>query len=167
MVSNAKSFNETNSPIYSYAEKVRKLVSNFMVERNPAYKDKNYQAVATPIPQDLESKSTKPPPQPSKPSVDKKAASQASKSGADKKTISQASRSNEDPKGEVKAIETKSGRRTGRNASRTSPDQNSRGESSLPASQDEEVKTEEYKGLSFQEAQLKIIQSMMDFTDEE
>jgi chromatin structure-remodeling complex subunit RSC4 len=50
MVSNAKSFNERNSEIFSDAEKVRKMVSNHMTKINPAYKDPTYTPIATPLP---------------------------------------------------------------------------------------------------------------------
>ena len=52
MIGNAKSFNEKNSQIFSDAEKVRKAVSNFMVENNPAYQTGDYKPFPTPIPED-------------------------------------------------------------------------------------------------------------------
>lgn len=51
MVSNAKSFNEKSSDIFSDAEKIRKMVSNHMQRLNPAYADKSYVPFATPIPE--------------------------------------------------------------------------------------------------------------------
>lgn len=51
LVQNAKDYNDPNSGIYEDAERIRKLVFNFMKQHNPAYKeDPNYTAVATPIP---------------------------------------------------------------------------------------------------------------------
>lgn len=50
MVSNAKSYNEKTSIIYADAERIRKKVSNFMGEHNPAYKDPTYVAFPTPLP---------------------------------------------------------------------------------------------------------------------
>ena len=52
MISNAKSFNEKSSEIFSDAEKVRKAVSNFMVDNNPAYGSKQYKPFPTPVPDD-------------------------------------------------------------------------------------------------------------------
>jgi hypothetical protein len=52
LVANAKSFNEKGSDLYEDAERVRKTASNWMTRHNPAYRDKNYVAVATPIPED-------------------------------------------------------------------------------------------------------------------
>jgi hypothetical protein len=54
MVQNAKEFNTINSKIYEDAERLRKALSNFMPKHNPAYKDEEYRAVPTPIPDDIE-----------------------------------------------------------------------------------------------------------------
>ena len=51
LVQNAKAFNDDESQIFQDAERIRKLVFNFMKVNNPAYKeDPNYSAVATAIP---------------------------------------------------------------------------------------------------------------------
>ncbi|KAL1303632.1 hypothetical protein AAFC00_006992 [Neodothiora populina] len=50
MVANAKFYNEVGSVVYSDAERIRKMVSNFMSKNNPAYKDPGYVAFPTPIP---------------------------------------------------------------------------------------------------------------------
>ncbi|MCJ1387426.1 hypothetical protein MMC18_000269 [Xylographa bjoerkii] len=50
LVSNAKSYNERNSEVFSDAEKIRKMVSNHMTKVNPAYRDPDYQSFPTPIP---------------------------------------------------------------------------------------------------------------------
>ncbi|KAI5917306.1 Bromodomain-containing protein [Camillea tinctor] len=50
LVSNVKETNDRTSVIFSDAERIRKAVSNLMVKQNPAYKQGNYQAVATPLP---------------------------------------------------------------------------------------------------------------------
>ncbi|KAL8947698.1 MAG: hypothetical protein Q9222_006052 [Ikaeria aurantiellina] len=52
MILNAKSFNEKSSPIFSDAEKIRKAVSNFMVDNNPAYQSGDYKPFPTPVPDD-------------------------------------------------------------------------------------------------------------------
>ena len=56
MVQNAKEFNTTSSKIYEDAERIRKALSNFMPKHNPAYKDQDYRAAPTPIPDDIEDK---------------------------------------------------------------------------------------------------------------
>lgn len=50
MVNNAKSFNDKKSIVYEDAERMRKTASNWMTKHNPAYDDKSYAAIATPIP---------------------------------------------------------------------------------------------------------------------
>ncbi|KAF2772071.1 Bromodomain-containing protein [Teratosphaeria nubilosa] len=52
MVQNAKDFNDPSSVIYGDAERIRKLVFNFMKINNPEYStNPNYTSFATPIPQ--------------------------------------------------------------------------------------------------------------------
>lgn len=50
MVNNAKQYNEKKSLVYEDAERLRKTASNWMTKNNPAYRDGNYVAVATPVP---------------------------------------------------------------------------------------------------------------------
>ncbi|KAJ4383049.1 hypothetical protein N0V86_002277 [Didymella sp. IMI 355093] len=50
LVNNAKAYNDKKSIIYEDAERLRKTASNWMVKHNPAYRDGNYVAVATPVP---------------------------------------------------------------------------------------------------------------------
>ena len=50
MVSNAKSFNEKSSELFSDAEKIRKLVVAFMTKNNPAYETRDYAPFSTPVP---------------------------------------------------------------------------------------------------------------------
>jgi hypothetical protein len=49
MVQNAKDYNDARSTIYEDAEKIRKLVYNYMKVNNPAYADSSYVAFPTPI----------------------------------------------------------------------------------------------------------------------
>lgn len=51
MVGNAKSFNLKSSVVFSDAEKIRKALVTFMTQNNPAYKNKDYVAAPTPIPE--------------------------------------------------------------------------------------------------------------------
>ncbi|GAB7354703.1 hypothetical protein MBLNU459_g5120t1 [Dothideomycetes sp. NU459] len=55
MVANAKLYNDDKSLVYGDAERIRKLVSNFMTKNNPAYRSSDYIAVPTPIPDDQDS----------------------------------------------------------------------------------------------------------------
>ncbi|KAL6712093.1 hypothetical protein ACN47E_003136 [Coniothyrium glycines] len=60
LVNNAKSYNEKKSAVYEDAERLRKTASNWMTKNNPAYRDGNYVAVATPIPGEDSSTPSKP-----------------------------------------------------------------------------------------------------------
>ncbi|KAH7563807.1 hypothetical protein BM1_00854 [Bipolaris maydis] len=62
LVNNAKAYNDKKSVIYEDAERLRKTASNWMVKHNPAYRDGNYVAVATPIPGEDNSTPSKPSP---------------------------------------------------------------------------------------------------------
>lgn len=50
-MSNAKSYNEKSSEVFSDAEKVRKLVVSWMAQNNPAYDDPSYTPFATRVPE--------------------------------------------------------------------------------------------------------------------
>lgn len=50
MIANAKEFYPRSSAVFDDAERVRKALSNYMTKNNPAYQTRNYQAVATPLP---------------------------------------------------------------------------------------------------------------------
>ena len=50
MVLNAKEYNEKGSIIYEDAERLRKVLSNFMTKNNPAYKTPGFTAHPTPLP---------------------------------------------------------------------------------------------------------------------
>lgn len=54
MVSNAKSYNQKGSALFSNAERIRKIVSAGMMEVNPAYKDDNYAPFSAPVPEEPE-----------------------------------------------------------------------------------------------------------------
>ena len=143
MISNAKSFNVKTSQIFSDAEKVRKLVSNFMTERNPAYRIPGYQAVATPVPEGLEKRS-------------------------DKRKSASKGEFNEDIKEEHLPSESRSGRRSIRNAPQTPTIENdARRASSTPAVQDAEGAGESFEGNTFQQAQDKIVTEMLNLKDKE
>jgi hypothetical protein len=62
LVNNAKAYNDKRSIIYEDAERLRKTASNWMVKHNPAYRDGNYIAVATPVPGEENSTPSKPTP---------------------------------------------------------------------------------------------------------
>ncbi|KAL9126219.1 MAG: hypothetical protein Q9217_004699 [Psora testacea] len=141
MISNAKSFNVKTSQIYSDVEKVRKLVSNFMTERNPAYRNQAYQAVPTPLPEGWEKRSDR-------------------GESASKQEI------NGDVKAEEPLSDSRNGRRSRRHATQTpAAETGSRRASSTPVIQDAEGAGESFEGNTFQQAQDKIVTEMMNLTN--
>src|SRR5437667_6759435 len=50
MVANAKQYNERGSEIFCDAERIRKVLCAFMKPNNPAYRNPDYSAFATPLP---------------------------------------------------------------------------------------------------------------------
>lgn len=53
LIQNAKDFNDPKSEIFEDAERIRKLVFNFMKVNNPAYKENSkYSAFPTPLPEE-------------------------------------------------------------------------------------------------------------------
>ncbi|KAK7404129.1 hypothetical protein QQX98_010087 [Neonectria punicea] len=52
MIANAKEFYPRSSSIFDDAERIRKALSNYMTKTNPAYHNRGYQAVPTPLPPD-------------------------------------------------------------------------------------------------------------------
>lgn len=53
MISNAKEYNQRGSEVYEDSERLRKALSNFMTRWNPAYKTPGYVATPVPIPNSL------------------------------------------------------------------------------------------------------------------
>ncbi|KAI9668980.1 MAG: hypothetical protein M1829_005208 [Trizodia sp. TS-e1964] len=54
MVDNAKSYNIRSSDIFADAERIRKMTTDFMKKKNPAYNNKDYHAFPTPLPGEIE-----------------------------------------------------------------------------------------------------------------
>jgi hypothetical protein len=50
MIANAKEFYPRSSQVFDDAERVRKALSNYMTKTNPAYNNRNYHALPTPLP---------------------------------------------------------------------------------------------------------------------
>ena len=140
MISNAKSFNEKRSRVFSDSEKIRKILSRFMEEHNPAYRFSDYTAYTTPIPPDWQEK------------LQEQKAAQAKNAQV-----------KDDPDEEEKP----SGRRT-RLVTHvgSSSAANNRRASSTPAVQDAEGAYESFEGNTFQQAQEKIMTEMINQKDD-
>ncbi|KAL8680353.1 MAG: hypothetical protein Q9186_003474 [Xanthomendoza sp. 1 TL-2023] len=137
MIGNAKSFNEKSSQVFSDAEKIRKAVSNFMVENNPAYRSRDYKPFPTPVPEDWQ-----PPPlkeeQADEPEVE-------AKDGVDQST---------------RGIST-------RRASSAATGVSNAQESATPAVDGTDGLGEGFDGNTFQVAQEKIVAEMLNLKNDE
>ncbi|KAL8688319.1 MAG: hypothetical protein Q9218_005743 [Villophora microphyllina] len=138
MILNAKSFNEKSSQIFSDAEKVRKAVSNFMIDNNPAYQSRDYKPFPTPVPDDWQ---------------DKLAAEAEEEEESD-----------DDAEEEVE--QPSRGMRTRRASSAVNGSSNTR-ESGTPVVHPTEGMGEKFDGDTFQKAQEKIVAEMLDLKNEE
>ena len=138
MIANAKSYNEKTSQIYSDAEKIRKIVSVFMENHNPAYKKGGYQPTATAVPERWR---------------DVKEETKTGQDGGETVEETAAARSS---------------RRSGRNPALSPVlAKENRRASSTPAVKDAEGAGESFEGNTFQQAQEKIITELMNLTDDE
>ena len=141
MVSNAKSYNERQSDIFSDAEKIRKKVVKLMQDVNPAYKDPEYKGFPTAI---------------------------ESQDEGTKHDEGDIEANGDTESEEVTEQLTKGARRSlATRASSAAVASDSRRASSTPAVQAAEDAGESFEGNTFQQAQEKIITEMMQLKDDE
>lgn len=138
LVNNAKTYNDKKSIIYEDAERLRKTASNWMVKHNPAYRDGNYVAVATPIPG--EDNST-----PSRPSPRVTSTPRAPQTPATQETV-------ERP------------RRAAALAASATPAPSKLRQSASAAPEDNDGAN--YEGKTFQQAQEQIVREIIDYEDQ-
>ena len=139
LVSNAKSYNERNSEVFSDAEKIRKMVSNHMTKVNPAYRDPDYQSFPTPIPSDIRENGVM-------------------KEDAD--ADAEGETDHEDPAGKPRRLVTLHG-------PSAEKEQIRRRASSTPAVLGAADAGESFKGNTFQQAQEKIVTELIELKNEE
>ena len=143
MISNAKSFNEKRSPVFSDSEKIRKILSRYMEEHNPAYRLPNYQAFTTPVPSDWKEKLE-----------EQRVAEEQDADGDDDPEAVEKTK----PTGRRPRLVTHVG---------SSAVANERRASSTPAVQDAEGAFQSFEGNTFQEAQEKIMTELINLKDDE
>ena len=143
MISNAKSFNEKRSQVFSDSEKIRKILSRFMEEHNPAYQLPKYQAFTTPVPPDWKEKLEA-----------QKAAEDEDAEGEEDPEAAEESNS---PAKKPRLV-THVGSSSAANGGRAT---------STPAVQDAEGAFESFEGNTFQEAQEKIMTELISLKDDE
>lgn len=151
MVQNAKEFNDNDSVIFEDAERIRKLVFNYMKQNNPAYKDDpKYMAVPTPLPQATTLKALTNGTRKTESKVESEAEEAESRQPSEK------------PKPKRAATE-QSERKSSQAPSATTGNDDEDGD-------EEEEKVEDdldFTGMSFQAAQQAIIAYLLRYTDEE
>ncbi|KAL2184402.1 hypothetical protein L209DRAFT_757879 [Thermothelomyces heterothallicus CBS 203.75] len=170
MVTNAKEFYPKNSEVFEDAERVRKALSNYMTKTNPAYKlIPGYSCQATPIPNDLQPE----------PEVAALTATAERTETENQKAGNQDAEGEEDAQGEEDADgeededeDDGSSRRIvlkrkgpGRPA-RAGSEQARKVDKSGRVRADHEYEGVPYKGLTFQQAQEKIVEELIRKPDE-
>ncbi|KAL9627253.1 MAG: hypothetical protein Q9164_007658, partial [Protoblastenia rupestris] len=145
LISNAKTYNTRKSSLFSDAEKIRKMVSNYMIKNNPAYQTGNYVPMATAVPENWKPPSTK-------------------KQEADEGVVGE-----EDAEGETDDEEPVYVQREPPSAAKSSvhstPD--NRPASATPAVQDAGDDEEGFENKTFQQAQEKIVMELINLKNEE
>lgn len=141
MVSNAKSFNEKSSELFSDAEKIRKLVVSFMTRHNPAYETGEYTPYSTPVPVGWQNRL--------------QAESEAHDIDADGETDPDEATNNTYAASVTNAT----------NATTTKPAEY-REASSTPVIQDAEGAGESFEGNNFQQAQDKLLTEMINLKND-
>ncbi|KAK6068860.1 bromodomain containing protein [Seiridium cupressi] len=151
LVQNAKEINPRTSEAFNDAERIRKAVSNLMVKTNPAYKSGNYQAVPTPLP-----------PSPGRGGADQDEDAPGEEDDAGMTAEDADADEDEAADDEPELEPVKRGRRGGRpsRGAAVSTPKASRSSSA------QVVEHEGFKGLSFQQAQEKIVTDVLQKRDE-
>jgi hypothetical protein len=151
MVSNAKEYNERGSEIFDDAERIRKALSNYMTKHNPAYKNiAGYVAFPTPLPEHTQPDGE-----------DSDADLEQDGIGSDMDADGEPDDENPAPQ-----PSTRRGRRQVRE--RSSLEGSSAARSSMtPSLTDAQYAQDSFIGLTFQQAQEKIITELLRHTDED
>ncbi|MCJ1484725.1 hypothetical protein MMC06_004898 [Schaereria dolodes] len=145
MVSNAKSFNERTSDVFSDAEKIRKMVSNYMTKTNPAYKNgSGYTPFPTPLPGEAQNRVI-----------------------ARGNIVDGANEVDADGETDHEEIVEKPRRSVTLHGPSASNPVNRRRTSSTPAVQEAEDAGESFDGNTFQQAQEKIMTEMIQLTNDD
>ncbi|KAL7926910.1 Bromodomain-containing protein [Trichoderma austrokoningii] len=165
MIANAKEYYTRGSQIFDDAERVRKALSNYMTKTNPAYSNRSYQAVPTPLPpENAEDESDEEEDAEGEEEGDEDA------DGEDAEDAEDAEGEDEDVDGEDEPEEDEEpkSRRKAIILKRRGPSRTRRGSNndnlrtrSPPSRPDHEYENVPYKGLTFQQAQEKIVEELL------
>ncbi|KAL8305007.1 hypothetical protein RB597_004041 [Gaeumannomyces tritici] len=170
MVSNAKDFYDRGSQVYDDAERVRKALSNYMVKTNPAYKlNPSYSAVPVPIPdnyQHVDNLATPAKPTPRKPSNSKPTEPAGQSDDAEADAQDEDEEADEDGEGEEEGEESDDGDADGDSEAEVVTTKR-RGPGRPPKKPDVEYEGVPYKGLTFQQAQEKVVEELLHKKEQE
>lgn len=154
MVSNAKDFYDRGTQIYDDAERVRKALSNYMVKTNPAYKlNPSYSAVPVPIPDNYQHSDNL-----AAPVKPVEAPRQNGDATADAQDEDE--EADDDGEGEEEGEESDDGDADGDSEAEVVAAKR-RGPGRPPKKPDVEYEGVPYKGLTFQQAQEKIVEELL------
>ncbi|KAG6148639.1 hypothetical protein E4U28_003760 [Claviceps purpurea] len=161
MIANAKEFYPRSSTVFDDAERVRKALSNYMTKNNPAYQTRGYQAVATPLPPENAEEDEEQEDENEDEEEDKE---------EDKDAEGEEVTQNEDIKQKVEEEEEPTSRRRSiilKRAGSGRPSRNSVSYADSPrrskasSRPDHEYENVPFKGLTFQQAQEKIVEDLL------
>ncbi|KAL7908579.1 Bromodomain-containing protein [Trichoderma velutinum] len=160
MIANAKDFYSRGSQVFDDAERVRKALSNYMTKTNPAYSNRSYQAVPTPLPPENgegeEGNDEEEEDEDEEDAEGEDAEGDEDAEGEDEDAEGdEEPEEDEEPRSRRKAIILKRSR-----TRRSSNNESSRARSPL-SRPDHQYENVPYKGLTFQQAQEKIVEELL------
>lgn len=179
MISNAKEFYPRSSTLFDDAERLRKALSNYMTKNNPAYNTRGYQAFPTPLPpedeegeedddeeagdeggEEEDDGEEEEEEDDAEPEAEEDAPEEEDDDGEDEED-------EEEPESRKRSIILK--RRGPTRASRNSLSQaqDSPKTAALGIRPDHQYEDVPYKGLTFQQAQEKLVEELLRHTDPE
>lgn len=162
MIANAKEFYPRSSAVFDDAERVRKALSNYMTKTNPAYQTRGYQAVPTPLPpedgQQVEEDEEE--------DEDAEGEEQEQDENEEEEDEEEEEEEEEDeePASRRRSIILK---RRGRPSRGSISQTDSPRRSKASARPDHEYNNVPFKGLSFQQAQEKIVEELLRWKEPE
>jgi hypothetical protein len=166
MIANAKDFYSRGSQVFDDAERVRKALSNYMTKTNPAYSNRSYQAIPTPLPPE------NPDDEDGEENGDEEEVDEGDEDaeGEDAEEDEDTDGEDEDADGEDEPEEDEEPRsrrkaiilkRRGPSRSRRGSNHESSRARSPSARPDHQYENVPYKGLTFQQAQEKIVEELL------
>ncbi|EEU48121.1 uncharacterized protein NECHADRAFT_75379 [Fusarium vanettenii 77-13-4] len=165
MISNAKEFYPRSSTTFDDAERIRKALSNYMTKTNPAYHQRGYQAMPTPLPpEDGEEEDAQ-----GEEDNDEAVDAEDDEEDEKEEEKEEEEEEEEEPSSRRRTITLK---RRGPAAARTPRRASTRVKETPkpappPAKPDHEYEDVPYKGLNFQQAQEKIVEELLRYQDPE